>query len=75
MSFTGEQIFLTNKYFPAIEGYLIDNFGYNKTNLTTDDLEDEITDTLNQIPNPLTSVEIERQYYTLPSGGEPVICS
>jgi len=71
-SFTGEQIFLINKHFAAIKEYLLDNFGFNNTNLTTNDLVDEITDTLNRILNPPTSVEIEKEDYTLPSSGEPV---
>ena len=70
-SFTGEQIFLINKHFAAIKEYLLDNFGFNNTNLTTNDLVDEITNTLNRILNPPTSVEIENEDYTLPSTGEP----
>jgi hypothetical protein len=70
-SFTGEQMTLINKYFPAIQEYLIDNFGFNNTNLTTNDIVDEITNTLNRILNPPEITEIEKEDYTLPATGEP----
>ena len=70
-SLSAEQIFAINKHFAAIKEYLLENFGFNNTNLTTNDLVDEITNTLDRILNPPTSVEIQNEDYTLPTTGEP----
>ena len=70
-SFDAEQIFLINKNFSGIKEYFLENFGFNNTNLTTQDFVDEITNILQRILNPPSVVEIEKENYVLPASGEP----
>lgn len=63
-SFTGEQIFLINKNWAGIQQYFIDNFGFDNTNLTTNDIVDEIVQVLDKILNPPTAYEIKSETIT-----------
>ncbi len=63
-SFTGEQIFLINKNFAGMKEHLMDNFGFNNPNLTTNDIVDEIVNILDKILNPPTAYEIQSENMT-----------
>jgi len=41
-SFTGDQLFLINKTFAGIQHHVLDSFGFDNPNLTTNDIVDEI---------------------------------
>ena len=71
-SFTGDQIFMINKYFQMIEYTFLDKFGFNNANLSTKDIVDEITNILHKILNPPTEFEIETETFVPATGGEPV---
>ena len=70
-SFTGEQIFLINKNFTGIKEYFLENFGFNNANLTTQDIVDEITNILQRILNPPSSLEIQTETFVPLATGEP----
>ena len=50
----------------------MDNFGFNNTNLTTNDITSEITHILDKIKNPELSIQIREENYVPPPTGEPV---
>lgn len=70
-SFSGEQIFLINKNFTGIKEYFLENFGFNNNNLTTQDIVDEITNILQRILNPPSSLEIQTETFVPLPTGEP----
>ena len=70
-SFTGEQIFQinknfngikeANKNFNGIKEAFLDRYGFNNSNLTTNDVVDELVNALEKILNPATAYEIEKE--------------
>ncbi len=71
-SFTADQIFVINKHYIQIKDKFLETYGFDNKNLTTSDIIDVITNSLERILNPPLEYEIQNDTSIIPVSGETV---
>ena len=69
-SFKSEQIFVINKHFIQIKDKFLETYGFDNKNLTTSDIVEVITNSLERILNPPLEYEIQNDPSIVPASGE-----